>query len=140
MVRRLVSDGEFIEVFVDTPIDECARRDPKGLYTKAKAGKIKNFTGIDAPYEPPVTPEIHLQTIGHQPEQLADLILKKMAARGNRIGEELIRRPGAKFRSRHHSGLVRHAPLPLVQRQVSPMAVVRFLLTSRCIRRAHGTL
>ncbi|MBR0843429.1 sulfate adenylyltransferase subunit CysN [Bradyrhizobium liaoningense] len=82
MVRRLVSDGEFIEVFVDTPVDECARRDPKGLYAKAKAGKIKNFTGFDAPYEPPVTPEIHLQTIGHQPEQLADLIVKKLAALG----------------------------------------------------------
>ena len=82
MVRRLVSDGEFIEVFVDTPIDECARRDPKGLYAKAKAGQIRNFTGIDAPYEPPVTPEIHLQTIGHRPEQLADLILKKLAVRG----------------------------------------------------------
>ena len=55
MVRNLV-DGEFIEVFVDTPIDECVRRDPKGLYAKAKAGKIKNFTGIDAPYEPPESP------------------------------------------------------------------------------------
>jgi bifunctional enzyme CysN/CysC len=82
MVRRLVSDGEFVEVFVDTPIDECARRDPKGLYAKAKAGTIKNFTGFDAPYEPPTTPEIHLQTIGQQPEQLADLVVKKLAALG----------------------------------------------------------
>ena len=53
MVRGLVADGEFIEVFVDTPIEECIRRDPKGLYAKAKAGTIKNFTGFDAPYEPP---------------------------------------------------------------------------------------
>ena len=82
MVRRLVSDGEFIEVFVDTPIDECARRDPKGLYAKAKAGKMKNFTGIDAPYEPPVAPEIHLHTMGHEPEQLADQIIRKLTALG----------------------------------------------------------
>ena len=51
MVRELVGDGEFIEVFVDTPIDECIERDPKGLYAKAKAGQLKNFTGVDAPYE-----------------------------------------------------------------------------------------
>ncbi len=82
MVRRLVSDGEFVEVFVDTPIDECARRDPKGLYAKAKAGKIKNFTGFDAPYEPPAEPEIHLHTIDQQPEQLADRLVKKLAALG----------------------------------------------------------
>ena len=55
MVRALVGDGEFIEVFVDTPIEECVRRDPKGLYSKAKAGKIKNFTGIDAPLRGPRT-------------------------------------------------------------------------------------
>ncbi|WFU22127.1 sulfate adenylyltransferase subunit CysN [Bradyrhizobium sp. CB1717] len=82
MVRRLVPNGEFIEIFVDTPIDECARRDPKGLYAKAKAGKIKNFTGFDAPYEPPTAPEIHLQTIGQQPEELANQIVKKLAALG----------------------------------------------------------
>ncbi len=56
MVRALVGDGEFIEVFVDTPIEECERRDSKGLYSKARAGKIKNFTGIDAPYEVPEIP------------------------------------------------------------------------------------
>jgi bifunctional enzyme CysN/CysC len=82
MVRRLVPDGEFIEVFVDTPIDECARRDPKGLYTKAKAGKIKNFTGFDAPYEAPTNPEIHLQTTGRQAEQLAERLLAKLAEFG----------------------------------------------------------
>jgi bifunctional enzyme CysN/CysC len=79
MVRGLVSEGEFVEVFVDTPIDECARRDPKGLYAKAKAGKIKNFTGFDAPYEAPANPEIHLSTAGQQPEQLAQRIMKKLA-------------------------------------------------------------
>jgi bifunctional enzyme CysN/CysC len=82
MVRRLVPDGEFIEVFVDTPIDECARRDPKGLYAKAKAGKIKNFTGFDAPYEAPANPEIHLQTTGQQAEQLAERLLAKLAELG----------------------------------------------------------
>jgi bifunctional enzyme CysN/CysC len=80
MVRGLVSDGEFVEVFVDTPIEECARRDPKGLYAKAKAGTIKNFTGFDAPYEVPANPEIHLSTVGQQPEQLAEHILKTLAA------------------------------------------------------------
>jgi bifunctional enzyme CysN/CysC len=82
LVRRLVADGEFVEVFVDTPIDECARRDPKGLYAKAKAGMIKNFTGFDAPYEAPTNPEIHLWTLGHQPEQLAEQVLKKLAEFG----------------------------------------------------------
>src|SRR6201995_502134 len=62
-VRNLVGDGEFIEVFVDTPIEECIKRDAKGLYAKAKAGQIKNFTGFDAPYEAPVSPEIHLQPL-----------------------------------------------------------------------------
>jgi bifunctional enzyme CysN/CysC len=82
MVRRLVGGGEFVEVFVDTPIDECAKRDPKGLYAKAKAGEIKNFTGFDAPYEAPENPEIHLQTIGQQPEQLAQFLVRKLTELG----------------------------------------------------------
>ncbi|MBR0774565.1 sulfate adenylyltransferase subunit CysN [Bradyrhizobium diazoefficiens] len=82
MVRDLVGDGEFIEVFVDTPIDECVRRDPKGLYTKARSGKIKNFTGIDAPYEAPSAPDVHLKTLGQEPEQLADLVLNCLVTRG----------------------------------------------------------
>ncbi|AMA58980.1 sulfate adenylyltransferase subunit CysN [Bradyrhizobium sp. CCGE-LA001] len=82
MIRRLVADGEFIEVFVDTPIEECARRDPKGLYAKAKAGTIKNFTGFDAPYEAPERPEIHLHTIGQQPEQLAHHLIAKLTELG----------------------------------------------------------
>ena len=64
MVRSLVEPGEFIEVFVDTPIEDCIERDPKGLYAKAKAGQLKNFTGVDAPYEAPEKPEIHLHTLG----------------------------------------------------------------------------
>jgi bifunctional enzyme CysN/CysC len=83
MVRGLVGEGEFIEVFVDTPLEECVQRDPKGLYSKAKAGKIKNFTGIDAPYESPEAPEVHLRTIGSSPDELADRIIKALIDRGN---------------------------------------------------------
>jgi bifunctional enzyme CysN/CysC len=82
MVRNLVAKDEFIEVFVDTPIEECVRRDPKGLYSKAKSGKIKNFTGIDAPYEVPTNPEIRLGTVGQAPERLADQIIKDLGLRG----------------------------------------------------------
>lgn len=60
--RNLFAPGEFLEVFVDTPLEECERRDPKGLYRKARAGEIKNFTGIDSPYQVPENPEIHLKT------------------------------------------------------------------------------
>jgi len=83
MIRGLVGEGEFIEVFVDTPIEECVHRDPKGLYSKAKAGKIKNFTGIDAPYERPEAPELHLQTIGVSPDGLADVVVRALVERGN---------------------------------------------------------
>jgi bifunctional enzyme CysN/CysC len=82
MVRKLVQDGEFVEVFVDTTIEECIRRDPKGLYAKAHAGGIKNFTGVDAPYEPPESPEIHLRTADQAAEQLADRVVKDLAQRG----------------------------------------------------------
>src|SRR5262249_12499914 len=64
VVRELVEDGEFIEIFVDTPLEECRRRDPKGLYARAAEGKIKNFTGIDSPYEEPENPEIVVNTSG----------------------------------------------------------------------------
>jgi len=59
-VRALVEDGEFIEVYIDTPLDVCESRDPKGLYKKARKGEIPNFTGISSPYEAPATPEIHI--------------------------------------------------------------------------------
>lgn len=62
MVRKLFPSGEFIEVFMDTPMDTCEERDPKGLYKKARAGEIKHFTGIDSPYEVPAHPEIRLDT------------------------------------------------------------------------------
>lgn len=71
MARDLFAPGEFIEVFVDTPLEECMRRDPKGLYKKAQAGQIANFTGISSAYEPPEDPELHLKTLGDEPERLA---------------------------------------------------------------------
>ena len=74
MARSLFEDGEFAEVFVDTPIEECARRDPKGLYARALAGEIRNFTGIDSPYEAPENPEIRLRTVGRAPEDLVEEI------------------------------------------------------------------
>jgi len=61
MARRLMADGEFVEIFVDTPIEEAERRDAKGLYTKARRGDLPNFTGVDSPYEAPENPEIHLK-------------------------------------------------------------------------------
>ncbi|MBN8890140.1 MAG: adenylyl-sulfate kinase [Rhodospirillales bacterium 70-18] len=82
LARERVEDGEFIEVFVDTPVEECARRDPKGLYAKAMSGQIRNFTGVDAPYEAPQTPEIHLRTVGFVPEDLADQVVADLRRRG----------------------------------------------------------
>ena len=73
--RRTMAEGEFAEIFVDTPFDECAERDPKGLYKRALAGDIKNFTGLDSPYEAPDNPELHLKTIGAAPEDLATRVL-----------------------------------------------------------------
>jgi bifunctional enzyme CysN/CysC len=80
-VRNQVGDGEFIEIFVDTPIEDCMKRDPKGLYAKAKAGLIKNFTGFDAPYEAPVMPEVHFQTVHEKPDQAADRIIEALVER-----------------------------------------------------------
>jgi bifunctional enzyme CysN/CysC len=72
--REIMADGEFVEVFVDTPFDECARRDPKGLYAKALRGEIKNFTGVDSPYEAPENADIHLETAGRSPDDLVEAI------------------------------------------------------------------
>lgn len=75
-VRDIIGGEDFIEIFVDTPLEECERRDVKGLYKKARAGEIKNFTGIDAPFEVPEKPEIRVETIGKSPEQLVAEILE----------------------------------------------------------------
>ncbi|WP_457795797.1 adenylyl-sulfate kinase [Methylocystis sp. S23] len=81
MAREMTPDGEFIEIFIDTPIEECARRDPKGLYKRAMSGKIHNFTGVSSPYEPPEAPEIHLQTVGRDPLELAQKIVAYLESR-----------------------------------------------------------
>src|SRR4029077_8178683 len=70
MAREIAAPHDFIEVFVDTPLDECIRRDPKGLYAKARTGAIPNFTGIDSPYEPPLDPEIRLATVDQDADAL----------------------------------------------------------------------
>ncbi|QGZ37005.1 sulfate adenylyltransferase subunit CysN [Stappia indica] len=80
MARELFPDGRFIEVFVDTPIEECRRRDPKGLYRKADAGELRNFTGVDSPYEAPENPEIHIRTMGRDPEEIVDEIIVYLEA------------------------------------------------------------
>ena len=82
LARERVAPGEFIEVFVDTPIEECRRRDPKGLYARADAGQIRNFTGIDAPYEPPLHPEIRLRTLDAPAEDLAEQVVAELRRRG----------------------------------------------------------
>ena len=78
MARELFAEGEFIEVYMDTPIEECERRDVKGLYAKARAGELKNFTGIDSPYEPPEAPEVRVQTSLASPEVCAEIIFKAL--------------------------------------------------------------
>ena len=82
LARERVQDGEFIEIYVDTPVEECRRRDPKGLYQRADAGQIRNFTGVDAPYEPPEAPEIHLLTMEAPAEVLAERIVGDLRRRG----------------------------------------------------------
>ncbi|WP_186389788.1 MULTISPECIES: sulfate adenylyltransferase subunit CysN [unclassified Stappia] len=80
MARELFPDGRFIEVFIDTPIEECRRRDPKGLYRKADAGELRNFTGVDSPYEAPENPELHIRTLGRDPEEIVDEIIAYLEA------------------------------------------------------------
>lgn len=75
IARSRFEPGEFIEVFVDTPIEECERRDPKGLYAKARRGELMNFTGIDSAYEPPEFPEVRLDTVAHSAKECVDQIL-----------------------------------------------------------------
>jgi bifunctional enzyme CysN/CysC len=81
MVRRMVPEGEFFEIFVDTPLAEAEKRDVKGLYAKARSGELKNFTGIDSPYEPPEHAEIHIDTTALSADEAADLIVEKLVGR-----------------------------------------------------------
>lgn len=81
-VRASLADGDFIEVFVDAPLEVCEQRDPKGLYQQARAGKIKGFTGIDDPYEPPEKPELVLDAATKSADALADEVLAYLKATG----------------------------------------------------------
>jgi adenylyl-sulfate kinase len=85
-IRSLMREGEFIEVFVDTPLEICEARDPKGLYKKARAGEISNFTGLDAPYEAPESPEVHLRTADLSIDEAAEQVIHYLEEQ-NILGE-----------------------------------------------------
>lgn len=80
--RQTLGNGEFFEIFVDTPIDVCERRDPKGLYKKARAGEIKGFTGIDDPYEAPLKPEMVIDTSKVSPQEAAVALCELLEKQG----------------------------------------------------------
>ena len=81
--RGMVEEfGSFVEVFVDTSVDECAKRDVKGLYAKAFSGEIKEFTGVSDPYEAPESPELHIQTEGETPQESAAQVIAELESRG----------------------------------------------------------
>jgi adenylylsulfate kinase len=84
LVRGLMKEGQFIEIFVDAPVEVCAERDPKGLYKKAMAGEIKGFTGVspDAPYEAPLNPELHLETATQSVEESVAAVLAHLEKSG----------------------------------------------------------
>ena len=82
MVRDLMDQGEFLEIYIDAPLEVCEQRDPKGLYKMARAGKIKNFTGYDSPYEEPEHYELRLDTVELSAEQAADKIIEYLEQNG----------------------------------------------------------
>jgi bifunctional enzyme CysN/CysC len=82
LARSRVADGQFCEVFVDTPLPEAERRDPKGLYRKARRGELKNFTGIDSPYEAPDDPELRIDTAVSTAEQAAEAVIEQLRRMG----------------------------------------------------------
>jgi adenylyl-sulfate kinase len=82
MVRNILQEGEFIEVYMETPLSVCEQRDPKGLYKKARAGQIPHFTGIDSPYETPECPEIHIDTSTQSVESGIDQIMTHLRSQG----------------------------------------------------------
>ena len=82
MARALLGEGEFIEVFVDAPLAVAEARDPKQLYARARRGEIKNFTGIDSPYEPPETPELRIDTTATTAEEAGRRIIEELGRRG----------------------------------------------------------
>jgi bifunctional enzyme CysN/CysC len=88
--RSRFEPDEFVEIYIDAPLEECERRDPKGLYAQARRGELVNFTGIDSDYEPPVAPEIRLDTVAKSPDECVDLILLYLDSKGlhNKDGSE----------------------------------------------------
>jgi bifunctional enzyme CysN/CysC len=82
MARGLMGPDEFIEIFVDTPLETCEQRDPKGLYRKARRGELRNFTGLDSPYERPEAPELILNSLQNRAEDLADQVIAYLQRRG----------------------------------------------------------
>jgi bifunctional enzyme CysN/CysC len=82
MARDLMQAGEFLEVYVDTPLSLAEARDPKGLYKKARRGELTNFTGIDSPYDAPEHPDLHIETISVTAEQAAETILQQLRIAG----------------------------------------------------------
>ena len=86
--REIMRPGEFVEIFVDTPLEECIRRDPKGLYERALKGEIPNFTGISSPYEAPENAEIRLETVGRTPEEMAEAIGRWLEENQPAAGDE----------------------------------------------------
>lgn len=80
-IRELAGDGRFVEIFVDAPLHVCEQRDPKGLYASARAGDIRDVTGIDSPYEPPENPAIRLQSAEHPPDELAGQVIRYLRER-----------------------------------------------------------
>ena len=82
LVEELLEDGEFVEIFVDTPLEICEQRDPKGLYKKARAGEIKNFTGLDSPYEAPHNPQVHIKNDGVTVQEVCTQIVNYLVVKG----------------------------------------------------------
>ncbi|MOA20270.1 Adenylyl-sulfate kinase [compost metagenome] len=78
MARSLAGEGNFLEIFIDAPLSVAEQRDPKGLYQKARRGELKNFTGIDSPYEPPVAPDVHVDTQRESAEEAAERIVEAL--------------------------------------------------------------
>jgi adenylylsulfate kinase len=84
--REIMAEGEFIEVFIDTPIEVCESRDPKGLYKKARAGEIPNFTGISSAFDEPESPELHIKTAEYSIEQCAEQIVQYLTSKKVIVG------------------------------------------------------
>jgi bifunctional enzyme CysN/CysC len=89
LARDMLAEGEFIEVFVDTPLAEAEKRDVKGLYKKARAGALKNFTGVDSPYEPPERPEVRIDTTRITPEAAAEALVDRLMSAARVVDYEI---------------------------------------------------